>query len=171
MVFIAYLQIFKGVLSIKEGHGDFLVRMPDGKAQRFSVRAGAGAVEITRNGKPARYNELKVSDSVQVKYDPSNRNVIGIHASEMAEKTSQPQSSNYESVEGLLSIKEGHGDFLIRLPDGKTQRFSVRAGAGAVEITRNGKTARYNELKVSDSLQVKYQASNRKVIAIHAIGS
>jgi hypothetical protein len=60
--------IFKGVLSIKEGHGAFLVRMPDGKAQRFSVRAGAGAVEITRNGKTARYNELKVSDSIQVKY-------------------------------------------------------------------------------------------------------
>ena len=86
-----------------------------------------------------------------------------------AEKTSQPQSSNYESVEGVLSIKEGHGDFLIRLPDGKAQRFSVRGNAA--EITRNGKPARYNELKISDSVQVKYDASNRKVIAIHASGS
>ena len=86
-----------------------------------------------------------------------------------AEKTSQPQSSNYESVEGVLSIKEGHGDFLIRLPDGKAQRFSVRGNAA--EITRNGKPARYNELKISDSVQVQYDGLTRKVIAIHASGS
>ena len=35
-----------------------------------------------------------------------------------AEKTSQPQSGNYETIEGVLSIKEGHGDFLVRLSDG-----------------------------------------------------
>jgi hypothetical protein len=87
------------------------------------------------------------------------------------EKNSQPQSGDYESIDGVLSIKEGHGDFLVRMPDGKAQRFSVRAGAGAVEITRNGKPARYSELKVSDNVQVKYNATNRKVIAIHAIGA
>ena len=70
--------IFKDVLSIKEGHGDFLVRLSDGSAQRFSVRGDAA--EITRNGKPARYIELKVSDSIQVKYDATNRKVIAIHA-------------------------------------------------------------------------------------------
>jgi len=67
-----------------------------------------------------------------------------------AENANQPQSGNYETVEGVLSIKEGHGDFLVRMPDGKAQRFSVRAGSGAVEITLNGEPARYNELKVSD---------------------
>jgi hypothetical protein len=67
------------VLSIKEGHGDFLVRLSDGSAQRFSLRGRAA--EITRNGEPARYSELKRSDSIQVKYDPSNRKVLAIHAS------------------------------------------------------------------------------------------
>ena len=86
-----------------------------------------------------------------------------------AEKTSQPQSSNYESVEGVLSIKEGHGDFLIRLPDGKAQRFSVRGNAA--EITRNGEPAQYRELKISDSIQVKYTISNRQVVEIHARGA
>ena len=86
-----------------------------------------------------------------------------------AGNTSQSQTGNYETVEGVLSIKEGHGDFLIRLSDGSAQRFSVRGNAA--EITRNGKAARYNELKVSDSIQVKYQASNRKVIAIYAGGT
>jgi uncharacterized protein YuzE len=162
-------ETVEGVLAIKEGHGEFLVRMPDGKAQRFSMRAGAGAVEITRNGQPVRYSELKVNDSIEVNYDPLNRKVIAIHARQTAEKTSQPQSSNYETVKGVLSIKEGHGDFLIRLSDGKAQRFRVRGNAA--EITRNGKAARYNELKVSDSVQVKYDATNRKVIAIQASGS
>jgi len=69
----------------------------------------------------------------------------------------------------VLSIKEGHGEFLVRLSDGSAQRFSVRGGAA--EITRNGKPARYNELKPSDSIQVKYDATNRKVIAVHASGS
>jgi len=67
------------VLSIKEGHGDFLIRLSDGSAQRFRVRGNAA--EIIRNGSPARYSELKPSDSIQVKYDPTNRKVIAIHAS------------------------------------------------------------------------------------------
>jgi len=67
------------VLSIKEGHGDFLVRLSNGRAQRFNVRGNAA--EITRNGEPARYSELKPIDSIQVKYDATNRKVIAIHAS------------------------------------------------------------------------------------------
>jgi len=86
-----------------------------------------------------------------------------------AGKTKQ-SNSQYESIEGVLSIKEGHGEFLVRLPDGKSQRFSVNVG-GSSEITRNGKTARYSELKPSDSIQVQYESSTRKVIAIHAMGS
>jgi hypothetical protein len=86
-----------------------------------------------------------------------------------AQKTSPPQSSNYETIEGVLSIKEGHGDFLVRLSDGSAQRFRVRGDAA--EITRNGEPVRYSELKLSDRVQVKYEASNRKVIAIHASGS
>ena len=88
-----------------------------------------------------------------------------------AENTSQPQSGNYETVEGVLAIKEGHGEFLVRLSDGSAQRFSIKAGAGAVEITRNGEPARYSELKPSDSIQVQYDATNREVIAVHASGS
>jgi hypothetical protein len=95
--------------------------------------------------------------------------VVAIHARQTAEKTSQPQSGNYETVKGVLSIKEGHGDFLVRLSDGRAQRFSVRGNEA--EIIRNGSPARYSELKVSDSVQVKYNATNRKVIAIHAIGA
>ena len=162
-------ETIEGVLTIKEGHGDFLVRLPDGKAQRFSVRAGAGAVEITRDGKPARYGELKVGDSIEVKYEPSNRQVVTIHAGQAAQKNSQAQNSTYETVVGVLSIKEGHGDFLIRLSDGRAQRFSVRGNEA--EIIRNGSPARYNELKVRDSIRVKYDAKNRKVVAIHAIGA
>jgi hypothetical protein len=85
------------------------------------------------------------------------------------EQISQPPSGNYETAEGILSIKEGHGEFLVRMPDGKAQRFSVKMGAA--KITRNGKPVRYNELKISDSVQVQYDGSTREVIAIHAQGS
>ena len=86
-----------------------------------------------------------------------------------AAKTNEQTSKNVEMIEGVLSLKEGHGEFLIRLPDGKAQRFSVKMGAA--EITRNGKPVRYNELKLSDSIQVQYDGSTREVIAIHAQGS
>ena len=92
-----------------------------------------------------------------------------VFAGGSAEKATQPQSSNYENLEGVLSIKEGHGDFLVRLSDGSAQRFSVRGDTA--EITRNGKPARYSELKPSDSIQVNYDPSNRMVVAIHAGGS
>jgi len=86
--------------------------------------------------------------------------------------TGKTESSNiqYETIEGVLSIKEGHGDFLVRQSDGKAQRFSVGLGQDA-EITRNGKPARYNALKVNDSIRVQYDSSSRKVVAIHATGS
>jgi len=79
------------------------------------------------------------------------------------------KTNKYETIEGVLSIKEGHGDFLVRLSDGSAQRFRVRGDAA--EITRNGEPVRYSELKLSDRVQVKYDVSNRKVIAIHASGS
>ena len=79
------------------------------------------------------------------------------------------KNNPYEIVEGVLAIREGHGEFLVRLSDGSAQRFSVRGNAA--DITRNGESVRYSELKVADSIQVKYQASNRKVIEIHASGS
>ena len=80
-----------------------------------------------------------------------------------AEKINQ-----YKVVSGVLTIKEGHGDFIVRTSDGKTQRFSVRADK---EITRSGKPARYGDLQTSDRIEVKYAPSNREVIAIHASGS
>ena len=92
-----------------------------------------------------------------------------VFAGGSAEKASPPQSNNHETVEGVLSIKEGHGDFLVRLSDGSAQRFRVRGDA--VEITRNGEPVRYIELKPSDNIEVKYDPSNRKVIAIHASGT
>jgi hypothetical protein len=85
-----------------------------------------------------------------------------------AAKSNNQTAKNYEMLEGVMSVKEGHGEFLVRLPDGKAQRFSVKTDA---EITRNGKQARYNELKVSDGIQVQYDGSTREVIAIHAQGS
>ena len=88
--------------------------------------------------------------------------------SSSAAKSNEQMSKNVEMLDGVMSIKEGHGEFLIRLPDGRAQRFSVKTDA---EITRNGKPSRYNELKVSDRIQVQYDGSNRKVIAIHASGS
>ena len=85
-----------------------------------------------------------------------------------AGKADHVKSGN-ETIEGVLSIKEGHGDFLVRQSDGKAQRFSIGLEQNA-EITRNGQPARYNDLKVNDSLKVQYDTSTRKVIAIHAQG-
>jgi len=82
---------------------------------------------------------------------------------------SADKTNPYETVDGVLAVKEGHGEFLVRLSDGSAQRFMVRGNAA--DITRNGKPARYSELKVSDSIQVKYKASNRKVVEISATGS
>ena len=90
---------------------------------------------------------------------------VAVFAGGSAEKTDP-----YDTVSGVLSIKEGHGEFLVRLPDGKAQRFNLNLG-GRAEITRNGRSARYSELRPSDSIKVKYDPTNRKVIAIHASGA
>jgi hypothetical protein len=74
----------------------------------------------------------------------------------------------HATIEGVLTIKEAHGDFLVRTPDGKTQRFSVK---GDMAITRNGKPAHYKDMKTDDAVEVQYEAANRRVIAIRASGS
>jgi hypothetical protein len=81
------------------------------------------------------------------------------------------QGGIHETVKGVLALKEGHGEFLVRMADGNAQRFSIRAGAGSVEIIRNGKQVRFSELKVSDTIRVKFTAAERTVIQIRASGS
>lgn len=94
--------------------------------------------------------------------------VANAFAGASGSKSNEQTNKDYEIIEGMLALKEFHGDFLVRLPDGKTKRFKAKAGA---EITRNGKPVGYSELKVRDNIQVEYDGPTRKVIAIHANGS
>ena len=94
--------------------------------------------------------------------------VVTVSACASGGKSNEQTNKNYAIIEGMLALKEFHGDFLVRLPDGKTKRFKVKTDA---EITRNGKPAGYSDLRVRDNIQVQYDSSTRKVIAIHANGS
>jgi hypothetical protein len=69
-------EYFEGILAIKEGHGDILVRPENGNDKRFKVKNNT---IITRNGKPAAYDDLRARDQLRVHYD-SKRVVIELHA-------------------------------------------------------------------------------------------
>ena len=69
--------------------------------------------------------------------------------------------------EGILAIKEGHGDILVRPESGNDKRFKVNDNT---VITRNGKPATYDDLRARDQLRVRY-SSKRVVIELHATGS
>jgi hypothetical protein len=75
---IGAVQSIEGIIAIKEGHGDILVRPDTGNDKRLRVRESS---TIIRNGKPATYDELQSRDRVEVKYDSASRNVIEIRAS------------------------------------------------------------------------------------------
>jgi len=68
---------FKGTLLVKEGDHDILVRSDDLHQRRLKVKQSS---VITRNGKPAKYEELQIRDQVRVSYD-SNRVVVELDAS------------------------------------------------------------------------------------------
>ena len=74
-------------------------------------------------------------------------------------------SDNY--FEGILAIKEGHGDILVRPESGNDRKFKVTDNT---TITRNGQTATYDDLRARDQLRVQYD-SKRVVIELHATGS
>jgi hypothetical protein len=67
---------FEGILVVKEGHGDIFVKSDDGHQRRLKVNSGTS---ITRNGKPAYYEDLQVRDRVSVSYD-SKRVVVELHS-------------------------------------------------------------------------------------------
>ena len=69
--------------------------------------------------------------------------------------------------EGILAIKEGHGDILVRPESGNDKRFKVNE---STVIIRNGKPATYDDLRARDQLRVRY-SSKRVVIELHATGS
>lgn len=69
--------------------------------------------------------------------------------------------------EGMLAIKEGHGDILVRPENGNDKRFKVKNNT---IITRNGKSATYDDLRARDQLRIRYD-SKRVVIELHATGS
>jgi hypothetical protein len=57
---------YEGELAIKEGHGDILVRADNGDQIRLTVK---DTTMITRNGKPATYDDLRSGDQLQVRYN------------------------------------------------------------------------------------------------------
>ena len=67
---------FEGILAIKEGHGDILVRPESGNDKRFKLKDNT---IIIRNGKPAAYDDLRARDQLRVRYD-STRVVIELQA-------------------------------------------------------------------------------------------
>ena len=69
-------NIFEGMLAIKEGHGDILVRSENGKQKRFKVKKNT---VITRNGEPATFDDLRARDQLRVQFD-SKRVVIELYA-------------------------------------------------------------------------------------------
>lgn len=62
---------FDGILAVKEGHGDIFVRSENSvNARRLKVSKDT---VITRNGKPAEYDDLKVGDKVRLKHNSKHR--------------------------------------------------------------------------------------------------
>jgi len=73
----ASTSTFEGTLLVKEGDHDILVRSDDLHQRRLKVKQSS---VIIRNGKPAKYEDLKIRDQVRVSYD-SNRVVVELNAS------------------------------------------------------------------------------------------
>jgi hypothetical protein len=59
----------EGTLAIVESYGHILIKRDDGHQARLKVRPGA---VITRNGKPARLDDLRPGDKVQANYNSGN---------------------------------------------------------------------------------------------------
>ena len=57
---------YEGELAIKEGHGDILVRADNGDQIRLTVK---DTTTITRNGKPATYDDLRSGDQLRISYN------------------------------------------------------------------------------------------------------
>jgi hypothetical protein len=57
---------YAGELAIKEGHGDILVRADNGDQIRLTVK---DTTMITRNGKPATYDDLRSGDQLRIRYN------------------------------------------------------------------------------------------------------
>jgi hypothetical protein len=82
--------------------------------------------------------------------------------------TASPQlTGSADAFEGMLAIKEGHGDILVRAENGQQKRFKVKR---STIITRNGEPASFDDLRARDQLRVHYDAK-RVVIELQASGS
>jgi hypothetical protein len=77
LILASTTNTFEGILVVKEGHGDILVRSEDGHQRGLKVKQSTA---ITRNGKPAAFGDLQVRDQVHVSYD-ANRVVVELDAS------------------------------------------------------------------------------------------
>ena len=73
----ASTSTFEGTLLVKECDHDILVRSDDLHQRRLKVKQSS---VITRNGKPASYEDLQILDKVRVSYN-SKRVVVELDAS------------------------------------------------------------------------------------------
>ena len=82
---------------------------------------------------------------------------------------SSKTDSKIISFEGTLAVKESHdGDIFVR-SDNNVNKRRLKVSKSAT-ISRNGKPASYNDLKVGDKVRLQHN-SQRVVIELQATGS
>ena len=77
-------------------------------------------------------------------------------------------TANYATIEGVLSIKEGHGHIVVRDANGATKILRVQDDA---QIIRNGKPALYSDLRGGDRVKVTFDDHTRVITELHATGT
>ena len=91
--------------------------------------------------------------------------VTGMAGGHAASESAQAVSAE-NSIKGTLTAMESYGHILIRPEVGNLARLRVR---GDAVITRNGKPAKFGDLRFGDKVQANYDSKNW-VFELHATG-
>ncbi len=92
--------------------------------------------------------------------------VTVIAGGDAADESTQAVSAEI-SIQGTLVVMESYGHILIRPEAGNLARLKVRPDA---VITRNGKPAKFSDLRAGDKVQANYNSKNW-VSELHATGT
>lgn len=142
-----------------DGSGDLVIVDKGGRTARYEV---AGTTRVTRDGKPASFDETLVGDMVvRAKYDPKTKvlTVLDLKSSGTEKKAAKPapkaeaayvtgEVAFTDAIKGTLSVRQGPG---------RTRDFAVTDATKVLRVKAEGPTQEigFENVAVGDLVEVR----------------
>ena len=140
------------------GAGDLVIVNKSGRTARYGIDS---ATKVTRDGKPAAFEETLVGDMVvRAKYDPKTKvlTLLDLKSAAEAKPAKAAAKPDAAFVTGEVAFTDAiKGTLSVRLGPGKTRDFLVNDATKVLRVKAEGQTQEiaFENVSIGDPVEVR----------------